>query len=386
MIIASLTACGARTSLAVDELPVASTCGEDKPSCVRAGRAGENPCGPLESVEPTCEGLRWRCPAASREAARTTPQASCLPFHDGPVRALGGSLVRVPTDDGRCLWIAESVETETTTPNVAFEVDQTAPFGTCPSRATFASGRPESIVERHFEFDGDDPSLHVQITGGYRLGGSSRVTYRLFRDDPNGGFGVTELGTGIARFENGKIAVRRQIHFGVDLDLGDASFVENGRAYVWGCPGPVALLTERCVVGRLDANETMELFAGNGLWVASRRGTDGATVFDAGPWISAVVRRQSGLLHVYAVGFGSDLQTHVASTPEGPWSPGPTLGRCALPEADGKAFCAGPVVHQELADPTRNQLVVSYGVGTTDPAARARAAPDAYWPRLVWLP
>jgi hypothetical protein len=48
---------------------------------------------------------------------------------------------------------------------------------------------------------------------------------------------------------------------------------------------------------------------------------------------------------------------------------------------------AGPVAHEELADPTRPaEVVVSYGVGTVAPDATARLAahPAAYWTRLVW--
>ena len=123
-------------------------------------------------------------------------------------------------------------------------------------------------------------------------------------------------------------------------------------------------------------------------WVASTRGRDGETVFDSGPWVSSVVhdRASGSLLHVYAVGFGSDLQTHVARAPEGPWTGGASLGRCELPAGDPKAFCAGPVVHSELLDPTRpGEWAITYGIGTTDGAARARARPEDYWTRLGWL-
>ncbi len=257
--------------------------------------------------------------------------------------------------------------------------DTTAPFGSCPTRATFLDDRPSEVVT----IASGEPSLHARITGGYRLGGATRVTYRLFRDDPGSPFGVAELGTGIATVAAGHIVVEAKPRFAPDLDLGDASIVIGDRAFVWGCPGPPDFLTERCVVGRIDASDAMELFAGSN-WVASVRGSDGKTVFDAGPWISSVTRSGDTLRHVFAVGFGSDLQVHTANAPEGPWSSATTIARCSLPAHDDKSFCAGPVVHEELSDPTRpGELVVTYGVGTTRSGERA---PADVWPRLVTIP
>jgi hypothetical protein len=228
-----------------------------------------------------------------------------------------------------------------------------------------------------------DPSQIVQITGGYRLGGRTHVTYREFRADPAAPFGVTHVGSGIAQYDGARIVIPRDVRFATDLDLGDASLVKGDRAFVWGCPGPPEFLTERCVVGRLDAGDAMELFTGSN-WVKSVRGSDGKTVFDAGPWVSSVTASGSLLRHVYAVGFGTDLQMHTASAPEGPWSEGRTIARCALPAGDAQAFCAGPVVHDELADPTRpGEMVVTYGVGTLRPGERA---PTDYWPRLQRIP
>lgn len=352
----------------------------DAPTCLRAA----GPCEPATVVAATCDGRAWRCPSGTREHARLSAASTCLPFFEpgGPIRALEGSLVRVPTAD-RCLWIGETVETSAgSLRNVAFEVDPTAPYGTCPARATF---RAESVVELD---GGADPELQVQITGAQRLAGVTRVTYRLFRLDPSAGFGVRELGTGIGRFDEARqrIVVSPRPRFAPDLDLGDASFVSD-RLYVYGCPPPIDFLTEGCVVARFDARDDMELFAGGGKWIESARGRDGAEVFRAGPWISAIARDGDRLVHLYSVGFGSTLATHFASAPEGPWTDGPELARCALPEDDPKAFCAGPVVHEELVDPTRSEWVVSYGVGTTasDGAARRAARPEAYWTRLHWI-
>lgn len=114
------------------------------------------------------------------------------------------------------------------------------------------------------------------------------------------------------------------------------------------------------------------------------------TVFDAGPWVASVVAMPgaAGLAHVFALGFGSDLQAHTASVPEGPWTSATSLARCDLPTDDANGFCVGPVVHRELADPTRpRELPVTHGVrsAAADRAARAASRPEAYWPRLHWV-
>jgi hypothetical protein len=91
---------------------------------------------------------------------------------------------------------------------------------------------------------------------------------------------------------------------------------------------------------------------------------------------------------VYSIGFGSTLESHVGAVPEGPWTAGPTLAACDLPASDDKAFCAGPVVHEELVDPTEpSQLPVSYGVGTTAKNQSTLMAenPKNYWSRLVFV-
>lgn len=393
----ALPACGARTGLLDPPAAAptdASTCHDPPPDCVAPDA---DPCGSPRAVAALCDAvtLAWQCPPGARARARAIAAPPvCRPFHEpgGPVRSLGGSLVRVPTDDGRCLWIAEDVTltSGTSLHNVAFEVDPTAPFASCPSRATFAGGAARSIVT----LEGNDPSIVVQITGGYRLSGATRVTYRLFRLDPGAPFGLAELGTGLGRWDQSAqrvvVPAPTALRFGTDLDLGDASLVSGDRAYVWGCPGAPMFLTERCVVGRLDAGDRVELFGGRGRWLSTTLGSDGETVFDAGPWVSSVVSLPgtTRLAHVFAVGFGSDLQAHTATAPEGPWSAAISLARCDLPGDDPRSYCAGPVVHGELSDPARpGELPVTYGVGTTaaDGAARASARPEAYWPRLQWI-
>jgi hypothetical protein len=108
----------------------------------------------------------------------------------------------VPTDDGRCLWIAERVATPTGAliTNVAIEVDRSAPFGTCPTTGALVGGAPTSIV--HVE-GGADPSISVQIASAFRVGGVTRVVYRLFQSDPSTVFGVVYLGGGLGQWDPG---------------------------------------------------------------------------------------------------------------------------------------------------------------------------------------
>src|SRR6202142_2138074 len=160
----ALGGCGARTSISqgVEE----DTCHSAPPTCVQAA---EDPCGAPAVVSATCNesSHEWLCPAGSRGYARAveTP-AVCLPFHSmlSGIESLGGSLVRVPTDDGRCLWIGEGVAFTdgTSQRNGAFTTDPTEPFGTCPA-TSITKPQPVGTLQ------GDDQSLLVQIDGGYRL-------------------------------------------------------------------------------------------------------------------------------------------------------------------------------------------------------------------------
>ncbi len=391
-----LAACGTRSGLLDPPAPDvadAATCQGPALLCVAPDA---DPCGPPRRVASACDGasLTWQCPAGTRPLVRAPAESGvCRPFYDpgGPVRALGGSLVRVPTEDGRCLWIAEEVTLASGQGlrNVGFEVDPAAPFGSCPRQVAFADGVARTMVA----VEGDDRALSVQITGGYRQGGVTRVTYRLFRNDPSAGFGVRLLGSGLGRWDPGSRRVivpgAGALRFATEIDLGDASLVLGDTAYLWGCPGPPTFLTERCVVGRLGSDDRLALWTAGG-WRDSTRGGDAATVFEAGPWVSSVVRQPgtTRLVHVFAVGFGSDLQSRTAPEPQGPWTGAVSRARCDLPGDDRNAFCAGPVVHLELADPTRpSELAVTYGLGTTasDGGARVAANPGAYWPRLQWV-
>jgi len=70
------------------------------------------------------------CPQSSHVYARVMPSAQCHPFLGAGGLWRFGAFSRVPTDDGRCLWIADSATLGdgTKARNVAFLADPTAPF------------------------------------------------------------------------------------------------------------------------------------------------------------------------------------------------------------------------------------------------------------------
>jgi hypothetical protein len=138
----------------------------------------------------------------------------------------------------------------------------------------------------------------------------------------------------------------------------------------------------RAALGRERDPSAWEIF-GEGGWGLGAP----AIVFGPGPHRGPVLADpRGGLVHVYAIGFGRAVAITRAARPEGPWSAAPVLAPCELPADDPGAYCAGPVVHLELFDPTRpNEIVVSYAIGTTalDGAERRAREPASYWPRLV---
>ena len=377
--------CGARTPTAAGHSSSTSACTSEPPSCVVSG---DDPCGPPRVVTPACDAgtHAWgSCPAPS-VARVANPTGVCRPLHDGAIASLGGSLVRIPTEDGRCLWVGEDVTLKGDSPkhNVAFDVTTDTLRGDCPWSA-------ESLGEI-VELATPDPSLFVQLDSAHRFAGQVRVLYRLFRREANAPFGLVDLGGGIAHWNaSGTRLVVPGVAgllWGPDLSLGDASLADATYLYAWGCPPPIDFLTEKCLLARFDGAETMELFEGKGQWSKGTAQANAARLFDAGPWLSSVLARPSGFLHVYAAGFAKALEMHGAPALEGPWSTTGTRSACDLPTTDKDAFCAGPVVHEELMNSARpGQLPVTYGVGTTSPngvALRAQS-PDDYWPRLVWI-
>ena len=399
----SVLACGGRTPLlladpnagAADADANDSACSDTPVQCVT--RSATDPCAAPRLVAPSCDtqAFEWTCPAGAWPYRRVAPSRSqCLPLHDsaGSIFGVAGSLSRVPTEDGRCLWIAEAVQTDAmgrSLRNVAFEPDPRAGFGACPTAVIFLGGAPTPSVV--FSDGSVDPTLLVQITGGYLSAGKTRVTYRLFRTDPTSVFGLNELGTGLGYWDahSQRIVVfgAERPRFETDLDFGNASLLEGDYAYLWGCNAQGHELTEGCLLGRLDTRDRLELYTGNDHWSASALPSAGAIVFEDGPWISSVQRSRANtqdLLHVFAAGFDAGLHIQHAVEPRGPWGEARALAACSLPEGDPEAYCAGPILHAELADPTRpGELVVSYGVGTTGPVGEGRS--EDYWSRLVWL-
>jgi len=383
-LLTSFAGCG-RTPLGVGHSSPSSLCTAEAPSCTVVG---DDPCGPPRAVLPPCDPVTrtWgSCPAPSITRV-ANPTGVCRPLHDGAVTSLGGSLVRVPTPDGRCLWVGEDVtlKGDVARHNVAFDVTDDTIRGDCPWTA-------QSVGEI-VELETPDPSLYVQLVGAHVFAGTTRVLYRLFRLDPNAPYGLLELGGGFARWNPAGTRVVvpgvAGLRWGPDLSLGDAALVDAEHLYAWGCPPPIDFLTEKCLLARFDAKEDMELFLGNGQWTQGTAQAAAARLFDSGPWLSSVTAVPSGLLHVYAAGFGTTLEMHGAKTVEGPWSPVGAQPACDLPKDDPSAYCAGPVVHEEMRNPSRPaQLPVSYGVGTTSANGAALRAqyPDNYWPRLVWL-
>lgn len=266
--------------------------------------------------------------------------------------------------------------------NVAFEPDPNAPFGSCPDESLIP---PTPLVTLE---GGDDPTLVVAINGAYRLAGVTRVLYRLFRLDSGSSFGISEVGSGLAHYDprTHRIVVpdpTKPLPWGLDLDLGDASFAAPDAAFgfAWGCTDPM-FFNAGCYLARLDATDSIQLFSGSD-WLTGTNPAGATTVFSSGTWVSSVVRVSSGLRHVYIEGFGRSLLGHRATSETGPWTDSAPLGACQLPASDSHAFCAGPIVHQEISDPTRpGELAISYEIGSMGPST---GNADDYWPRLVWL-
>ena len=369
-------------------------CEAPPPVCVAPN--ADDPCGESSVVAAACDGGShdWICPSGARVYARAPEWTTvCRPFHDATNMAIGpwglSSMTSVPTDDGRCLWIADSATMQdgAVVRNVAFQPDPAAPFGTCPAES-LTPPTPIVTVE-----GGSDPSILVQIDGGYRLGGVTHVLYRVFQADSAATFGAIEIGGGIGHWDPSTQrivipTVKPPFPWGLDLDLGDASLVaaDGAHAFVWGCARPGLSLEQGCELARLDASDDVELFSTQGTWIASTDATLGALLFGAGSWTSSVAAAPAGLRHVFIGDFGNKLQSHVGSVATGPWAAGPDLAPCDLPLADDpQSFCAGPIVHGELSDPMRpGEMAIAYGVGSV--ATVPPGTSTDYWPRLVWSP
>ena len=390
------TGCGARTALELGSETGGNAgtgptpiCGDTPSPCIVRGRG----CEPPGLVDPSCDEHtgQWSCPSGSRPHARARAGAApCLPFRrTNGLETISGwglsSLVPLPVEGDRCLWIANSIVLSggASATNVAFEADPNLDFGACPEESIIP---PTPIVTLE---GGDDPSLVVAIYGSYRISGETRVLYRLFQLDPTAVFGAIILGGGLARYDlaTQRIVVpspARPFPWGLDLDLGDAVWPsqDENYAFVWGCARPGDFLEEGCVLSRIDGGDSIDVFD-DGTWLRTTDASRGSTIFMSGPWLSSIADVGGRLRHVYSIGFGSDVRFQSAPDAQGPWSSATVLSACELPSRDPNAFCAGPIVRPELFDPTRpGELVVTDSIGTT---GQPTSDPDDYWPRLVWL-
>ena len=381
--------CGARSQLYVDENEAALGCMSSAPTCIVRPQF----CEPPATVAAVCDAAseQWSCPSGSSDYRRVVQPSPCLPFvNQWGISTINGwglsGFSRIPTDDGRCLWVADSVTfvDGSTQRNVAFEADPDLPFGACPEVSV---AQPRAIT---FTVGGVASSLYIEVNGGYRLGGATHVLYRAFQYDPTSAVGIAELGGGIAAFDTANLRLTIPGPdvlgpWGLDLDLGDAHYPEGDGAHelVFGCGSPGGYLSHGCKVARVAADDSLELLSQSSNWIASVRASDGVTVFDSGTWQSSIARKPDGFEHIYVVDYGSSIYAQSASSLLGPWTQASGYGRCDLPASDSRAFCAGPIVNFDLMDPTLpGELPVSYAVGT---AGTPTGAAYSYWPRLVWL-
>ena len=351
-------------------------------------------CDAPSLVDAVCDAPThtWQCPSGARPYARAPDNGSvCLPFAHAtgltPIKGWGLSgLTRIPTDDGRCLWIVESMSLTDGTPerNVALEVDRHAPFGTCPESTVSA---PFVAVTME---GGDDPSIYAQIDGGYRLGGATHVLYRLFKVDPTATFGVTEMGGGVARWDatSGRIVIpspSTPFRWGKDLDLGDAMLPagDGTHAYVWGCSGGNGFLVQDCRLARLDAARRRRgsTAPGGRSSPASGRATgQWRSCRGAGARRSWPSRRGSGTCTSATSETGSRRRRRAARSGPGPMRP-TSAGAISRPTGAPSAR----VRSCTPSWPTRRapgELPITYAVGVAPD--QMSGPPEEYGPRMVW--
>jgi hypothetical protein len=233
-----------------------------------------------------------------------------------------------------------------------------------------------------------DAGTYVNVQSAIETPSGTRVLSRAWAFDSSTPFGVRALGVELGRIDAGHLAFDGSFVFTSGPDLGDAALVQDGFVYAYGhAPGATGLEADM-IVGRAPLDAIDDASAWSILGTLGWGVGDPVPMFGSGPHRSAVVRdpRGSGLLHVYAAGFGTEIRLHTAARPEGPWASSVLLAPCELPADDPGAYCAGPQVHRELLDPMdTSMLVVSYSIGSTsaDQAERRMRNPDAYWPRII---
>lgn len=397
VLVVSTSACYLSTPYRSDEERVdGCSPAEAEIACVEQ-RGGA--CGAWSEVDPLCgDDGTWRCPAgAAVHVAVEEPPGPCLPFfavEDGAFAVLAGVGVEIETDDGRCLWSAGYGETTAgeRISHAAGALPSPLPFGACPTEGDWLGGdRPRSIADEGSLGEGAVVSLRSTV----RVDGTTWVFFRQWIWDEDAVFGLRKVGSGVARWSDsvGAIDLGPGLVWRGDADFGDAAFVVDDAVLLLGCYGEPDFLTFHC---RLARHLGASLGDGTG-WEYYRDGptdewtarlADAVPVVASGPERAVVAFHEptGRWLHVFAVGFGSDLEIRSAPTPEGPWSDAVVLAACDLPTGDPDAFCREPVLRPSLADPLRpTELVLTYNVDTLAEGgdARRRASPAAYWPRLV---
>lgn len=342
--------------------------------------AREGPCEPLVLVEARCELATWSCPDGASAYEPPWTEDLCLPLRGrvDPIFADGVHEAPVPVPIGEtCAWVLPL-------DRGTLPIDLVASASARRCADIPLPGAPIADLEGDLDY----AAIQAAITLHDR---SVRVLARGWAYDPSAPFGVRGLGAGLGRVIGDRIAIDDRWLFREDLELGDAAVVHEGFAYAYGCPGAPTWLEEDCIVGRAPLDRVDDPSAWSVLGTAGWGMGDPARVFGSGPHRSSVVRdpRGRGFLHVFAIGFGRELQFQWAPAPEGPFTGDTVLAPCELPPDDPGAYCAGPVVHRELLDPLApGVLVVGYSVGTTseDGAERRARDPDGYWPRIVRVP
>ena len=338
-----------------------SSCAGDRPVCVEPG----DRCEPWRIVDTLCgDDLRWRCPVGAEPHERASGDEACRPFA-GTYERLGAIGPEVPVGEG-CAMLANG---EVSTLGMPFEHLATPmgapnPFGTCPA----ATSMPSPLLDRSFL----PPDFIVNVMDTLSIEGETWSLVRLFVLDPEGGFGVTALGTSwLPHRSDGMFTPTGDLTW---LDpVHRSAVVHDGFVYLYESSGEPGLSApahlSRAPIGLHTEPAAYEPV--------------GRDLFDVGPHF-AVTRLPSGLFVLTTIeGFGDTVIVRTAPAPEGPWSAPQSVHRCLLPDDDPEAFCDGAQILESRLDPTRpDEVAIAYRIGTLTPGWETRDPRD-YWPPIV---
>ncbi|MCA9670421.1 MAG: DUF4185 domain-containing protein [Myxococcales bacterium] len=388
-----LCACGSRAPIGDDSGPplgdaAAACAGNTPPRCIK--RRG---CSAPELVAPQCDAAsgQFSCPAGAQVYQRAQSSGSCRPFYGAPGVSTFGAGVTVEAADGRCLWLFGGSDGSGPHHPVAAVAGDYAP-GSCPTGPLVT--RPDGTALDSVDLTNAGSDKLVSLLHSVRVGQRTYVYYRLYVWDANAVFGVRGLGVGVAPFDETtlRIPISSQLLWPNAQDFGDAVVrdASDQRVYLTGC-GRSKGLTGDCHLARIDGAANLADTGAYQYWVGGdqwTRDTSSARValFDSGPERSVVQRHGGGYVHIFIAGFGSTIEVRTAPAIEGPWTKARNLVRCDLPEDDPDAYCAEPMLHPELSDPTRpDELVITHNVRSLakDQDVRRRQRPADYTLRLV---